>query len=172
MATPHSAPQPTTTVHNQPLASAMNMGAISSQFHSAAGPSRSYPAAFPFPGPPQFNLGTGPPPAAGPTSRKDPMPTPQYMPIKTADKVFRKYKARVTKDLIGFVAAKLARNTYFGQAILEKSSLSGTEDLRPLDPKHEEGNQTKISPTEFELIWGKCLDSISRLCTYCRKQNN
>ena len=70
-------------------------------------------------------------PGAGPSRRKEPLPIPCYMP---ANQVFQKYKEYLTKDLITRVAVELARKTYFGLAVLEKSSLSGTEDSSPLDP--------------------------------------
>ena len=105
-----------------------------------------------------------------------PMPIPDYMPIKTAEEVFAKYDKFLTSDMIGRVAVKLARNTFFGEKVLQGSSIGGTEDTRPLDPNKMREMRAVIrkkfptvSPTEFELLWGKCVDSISRLCTYCRK---
>lgn len=104
------------------------------------------------------------------------MPIPDHMPNKTAEEVFAKYEKYLTQDLIGRVAAKLARNTYFGEKVLQGSSINGTEDTRPLDPNKMKEMRAAIrqkfptiSPTEFELLWGKCVDSVSRLCTYCRK---
>ena len=103
------------------------------------------------------------------------MPIPDYMPIKTAEEVHSKYDKFLTPDMIGQVAVKVARNT-FGEKVLQDSSIGGTEDTRPLDPKKMKEMRAVIrqkfptvSPTEFELLWGKCVDSISRLCTYCRK---
>ena len=61
------------------------------------------------------------------------MPIPDYMPIKTAEEVFAKYKKYLTQDLVGRMAAKLARNTYFGEKVLQ-GSINGTEDTRPPDP--------------------------------------
>ena len=105
-----------------------------------------------------------------------PMPILDYMPIKTAEEVFAKYEKYLTQDLIGRVAAKLARNTYFGEKVLQGSSINGTEDTRPLDPNKMKEMRAAlqqkfptVSPTEFELLWGKYVDSVSRLCTYCRK---
>ena len=77
--------------------------------------------------------------------------------------------------MIGRVAVKLARNT-FGEKVLQGSSIGGTEDTRPLDPKKMREMRavirqkfSTVSPIEFEILWEKCVDSISRLCTYCRK---
>ena len=48
---------------------------------------------------------------------QEPMPIPSKMPIKTAEEVIAKYNKYMTKDLVGRVAVKLARNTYFGEAV-------------------------------------------------------
>ena len=110
---------------------------------------------------------------------QEPLAIPEDMPRKTADEVFAKYSKYVTKDLIGRVATKLARNTYFGQEVLAGSTVSGTGTLRPLNPTQlqamREAIRSKfmdVSPTEFESIWAKCVESVGRLCTYIRGQKN
>jgi hypothetical protein len=72
------------------------------------------------------------------------MPIPEYMLLKTAEEVFVKYDKYLTKDLIGRVAVKLARNTYFGENVLLGSSVGGTEDTRPLNPNVLQQMETAI----------------------------
>ena len=82
----------------------------------------------------------------------------------------------MTKDLVGRVVVKLARNTYFGEAVLAASTITGNANTRPLDPSQLASMRGVIrnyfgdtSPTEFEIIWSKCIDSIARACNYTRK---
>ncbi len=114
----------------------------------------------------------------GPPQSQQPLPIPACMPLKTADEVFAKYSKYVTKDLIGRVATKLARSTYFGVEVLAGSTVSGSGALRPLDPGQLQAMRQAIrnkfpdeSPTEFESIWAKCVDSVSRVCNYVRGHN-
>ena len=76
------------------------------------------------------------PPKEPPTKQRNlkPLPIPPYMLMKTAEEVFKKNSRYVNKDEIGRVAAKLARRTFFGESVLVQSSISGTENTRPLDP--------------------------------------
>ena len=115
-----------------------------------------------------------------PTKQRNlkPLPIPPYMPLKTAEEVFKKNSKYLNKDDIGRVAAKLARATFFGESVLVQSSISGTDNTRPLDPSVLQQLKDTIrqkfmhmSPTDYETIWSKCVDSLSRLCTYCRKNN-
>lgn len=105
-----------------------------------------------------------------------PLPIPSHMPLKSAEDVLKKYEQYLNSKQVGIVAAKLARNTFFGESVLKESSVSGTEDTRPLDPQVL--NQLKAAirqkfvhttQSEFDLMWRNCLDSLSRLCTYCRR---
>ena len=96
-----------------------------------------------------------------------PLPISSYMPLKSAEAVFTKYKDYITEQCVGRLATKLARNTYFGEDVLIGSSISGTEDTRPLDPKILEKMKLALqekfpeaSPTAFEMIWAKCVESI------------
>lgn len=56
-----------------------------------------------------------------------------FKPVKTAEQVFAKYTSYVNKEKIGFVAVKLAKNTYFGTEVLAVSTVKGTKTMRALD---------------------------------------
>lgn len=57
------------------------------------------------------------------------------MPLKTPEVVIAKYSKYMTKDLVGRVAIKLAKSTYFGEAVLAASTITGNANTRPLDPR-------------------------------------
>ena len=91
-------------------------------------------------------------------------PISPHMPIKTADEVMSKYKRFMTKDSVGRVAIKLARNTYFGEAVLGASTITGNPKTRSLDPNKLNEMKAALctwfqetSPTEFEMIWSRLL---------------
>ena len=60
-----------------------------------------------------------------------------------------------------------------GENVLLGSSISGTENTRPLDPNMLERMKSALKEKfleSFELMWAKCVESISRLCTYLRSK--
>ena len=89
-----------------------------------------------------------------------------------------KYDKYMTADFCGRVAIKLARNTYFGETVLAASTVTGHSNTRPLDPlklkEMKAALRTRFqetSPTEFEMIWTRCVESVARACNYARKKN-
>ena len=135
----------------------------------------SLPASIPLCHDPSITLGPQPTPAKQGIVKSGPAPIPAHMPLLTAEKIFQTNARYINKEEIGRVAVKLARKTFFGESVLVQSSISGTENTKPLNPSVLQQMKTcirskfiEISPTEFESIWTKCIDSISLVCTYCR----
>lgn len=87
---------------------------------------------------------------------------------------YSRYKNR--RD-VGRLAIALAKYTYFGPAALAESTITGRVDTTALDPSELEQLKADIhsifpdmSDTEFEAIWGMCLNSIASACKNLRKQ--
>ncbi|MCG8624711.1 MAG: BEN domain-containing protein [Proteobacteria bacterium] len=95
------------------------------------------------------------------------------MPIKTAEEIVARYPNYLNEDNIGRLATKLARFTYFGENVLAQSTVPGGVDKHPLNPvillqmkNMLKGQFPNESPTDFEIKWAKCVDSINRVCKY------
>ena len=124
-------------------------------------------------GQPTFSMGSLAPIVIRASSQRQPLSIPSYMPIKTAEEIVARYPNYLNEDNIGRLATKLARFTYFGENVLAQSTVPGGGDKHPLNPvillqmknmlKWQFPNE---SPTDFELKWAKCVDSINRLCKY------
>ena len=74
---------------------------------------------------------------------------------------------------IGRLSVKLARESYFGPALMKQCTVFGCQDKPPL-PKDDVENLKKMllslypqfrgTPLEFEPAWKTCVDSINHAC--------
>lgn len=94
------------------------------------------------------------------------------------DVVVLKYAMYKSESKIGTLAVKLARESFFGQAVLGKCTVAGCRDLPGLPtgevqklkkylfnlfPKY------KSNPVGFELLWSNCVASINQCAKTIRK---
>ncbi len=97
-------------------------------------------------------------------------------PIRPAPKlvapgvVLSKYDRLRGTSKMGELAAKLAREAFFGEDVMAKSTVCGTQGMIPLDPGKVAQlrevilslfSQYACSPHFFAPIWKKCQDSIN-----------
>ena len=77
----------------------------------------------------------------------------------------------------GSLACKLAREAYFGAAVMQRSTVYGCQDKPPLPKdKLEKIKKTlfslhpefRSSPQEFEPIWKTATDAINNACSSLR----
>ena len=77
----------------------------------------------------------------------------------------------------GSLACKLAREAYFGSAVMQRSTVYGCQDKPPLPKdKLEKFKKTlfslhpefRSSPQEFEPIWKTATDAINHACSSLR----
>ena len=97
--------------------------------------------------------------------------------LKSASEVILRYPKLRSPSNVGTLAAKLAREAYFGEDVLAKCTVAGDRD-RPGLPIVElrQLKQTLFaqfpeywrSPHEFELLWCTSTKSIGQLCKRLR----
>ena len=81
---------------------------------------------------------------------------------------------------MGELAAKLARKSFFGEYIMQRSSVHGFRGQQPL-PQDKLGllketicslvPQYAGSPHLFEAVWQKCVGAINHACSKLRNKN-
>ena len=97
--------------------------------------------------------------------------------LKSASEVIVRYPKLRSPSSIGTLAAKLAREAYFGEDVLAKCTVSGDRDLPGLPiVELQQLKQTLFaqfpaywrSPHEFEPLWSTATTSIGQLCKRLR----
>ena len=100
--------------------------------------------------------------------------------LKSPEEIFSKYSNLKTDSKMGALAVKLAREAYFGDAVLIQCTPRGWQDIPALP--HTELNQLKAklfeafpafwsSPECFEKRWVIAQDAISQCCKRLRRMN-
>ena len=99
--------------------------------------------------------------------------------LVSVDEVLLKYPKLCCQKNVSRLAVKIARESIFGQKVMQESTPSGTLKLKKLAPgKLETIKNTirtffpssDINAAEFELTWKVCIESISQACKHERKK--
>lgn len=97
--------------------------------------------------------------------------------LKSASDVILKYPKLRSPSSVGTLAAKLAREAFFGEEVLAKCTVAGDRDLPGLPVQElQQLKQTLLaqfpeywkSPYEFEPLWKTSSESIGQLCKRLR----
>ena len=75
-------------------------------------------------------------------------------------------------------SVQLARIVVFGEQVMATSSASGRNDTNQLDPEKvlyiknivHSRVATRMNDLEFELVWQKCMESVSKKCQKLRQE--
>ena len=106
-----------------------------------------------------------------------PVPPPPFSTppkLTPVDRILKEYPGK-GKLQLRLLATVLARDIIFGREVLGKCSLSGRKSTDTLDPKKLNYIKTVIRSrvsempeVEFEYLWLKCRQSISKSCQALR----
>ena len=124
------------------------------------------------------------PPLAGSSCLQQPsQPTVLSAPIDTGpfglgspEKAVAKFPGRDKKSLTN-LSVELARSVVFGEEVMSTSSVSGRNDTNQLDPEKvlymknivRTRVATRMNDLEFELVWQKCMENVSKKCQKLRQ---
>ena len=98
--------------------------------------------------------------------------------VFATEKVLAKYPHLRGESRMGELAAKLARESFFGKDLMQKSMVMGFKDFPPLPTDSVNTlKQTILSVCPhyqcnrqgFEGIWKKCVDAINHACSKLQK---
>ena len=99
--------------------------------------------------------------------------------LVSVDEVLLKYPKLCCQKNVSRLAVKIARESIFGQKVMQESTPSGTLKLKKLAPCkletikntiHTFFPSSDINAAEFELTWKVCIESISQACKHERKK--
>ena len=93
----------------------------------------------------------------------------------SADSVLARYQRFKNRCDAGQLAIQLAKRTYFGTSVMSHSTVSGRNNITPLDHKKMKEMKavlrsvfSSISDEEFERVWMNCCTSIPHACKNLR----